>query len=167
MGNSSNPSCRYSTGSGLSKPRTSPPPPTTAQRETPVAPITAQDPVAPVKQSRQHCTFNGSTKNKNRLDREEHSWFPFYAVKRGLRNKQLHTLWGTAKQEVLDPSTQNFYPWATFRGFKIYDVAMSFLGWDTHLPLSLLQSPENGTAHAINYWTTETIETTTNKSQQH
>eukprot|EP00957_Ditylum_brightwellii_P166424 12668183-Ditylum_brightwellii.AAC.1 len=72
----------------------------------PVAPITAQDPLAPQKLS--HPQQKHSTKKKNQLEREEHICFPFYAVKRGLQNKQLHTLWDTTKQEVLDPLTQNF-----------------------------------------------------------
>eukprot|EP00957_Ditylum_brightwellii_P208408 15357272-Ditylum_brightwellii.AAC.1 len=140
------------------------PPPTAAHRETPVVPIIAQDPLALVKQICQQQKFKGSMKNKNRLEWEEHSRFLFYAVKRGLWDKQLHMSWDTAKQEVLDPSMQNFYPWATFRGFKTYDTAMSFLGWDTHPPLSLLQSPENDTDYAINYSTANTIETTATTS---
>jgi len=43
---------------------------------------------------------------------------------------------------------------------------MSFLGWDTHPPPSLMQSLENDTAHAINYSSRERIDTK-DISQQH
>jgi len=94
------------------------PPLPTAQRETPEAPITAQEPVVPVKHSRHHRKFNNGTNKKNRLEQEEHSRFLVYTIKQGLRNKQLNTSWDTAKHEVFNPSTQNFFPWAAFRGFK-------------------------------------------------
>eukprot|EP00957_Ditylum_brightwellii_P173338 13197566-Ditylum_brightwellii.AAC.1 len=57
------------------------PPPPTAQREMPKAPITAQEPVAPAKHSCHYCKFNNGTNKKNGLEREENSWFPFYAIK--------------------------------------------------------------------------------------
>eukprot|EP00957_Ditylum_brightwellii_P171566 13061859-Ditylum_brightwellii.AAC.1 len=41
------------------------PPPPAAQRETPEAPITAQEPVAPAKHSHHHHKFNNGTIKKN------------------------------------------------------------------------------------------------------
>eukprot|EP00957_Ditylum_brightwellii_P178449 13592603-Ditylum_brightwellii.AAC.1 len=73
--------------------------------------------------------------------------------------------WDKEKEEVLDPVTGNFFPWARCCRFYTCGSAMQFLSWNSRPPMPTSHEQPNISTEAIPPSTLGTISTITYAKQ--